>query len=63
MLEELKVKPYQAEGYLYLGELYADTGQKEKALETLNKAEGMFRQMGMDYWVARTEKVLEKLKG
>jgi len=62
LLEELQLKPVQAEGYLYLGDLYADTGQAEKALATLKKAEGMFREMGMDYWLARTEKALEKLK-
>jgi class 3 adenylate cyclase/tetratricopeptide (TPR) repeat protein len=61
-LEELQLKPYEAEGHLYLGELYADTGQKEKALEALNKAREMFQEMGMDYWLARTEKALEKLK-
>ena len=63
LLEELKTKPYPAEGYLYLGELYADTGRKEKALETLNRAKGMFREMGMDYWLAKAEKALEKLRG
>jgi class 3 adenylate cyclase/tetratricopeptide (TPR) repeat protein/ribosomal protein L40E len=63
MLEELKVKPYQAEGYLYLGELYSDMGQKEKALASLKKARQMCQEMGMDYWLARTEKALEKVKG
>jgi len=63
LLEELKIKPYQAEGHLYLGELYADTGQREKALETLKKAEAAFQQMGMDYWLRRTQEVLEGLKG
>jgi tetratricopeptide (TPR) repeat protein len=62
MLEELRLKPYQAHSYLNLGELYADMGREEKALETLKKAKGMFREMGMDYYLARTEKALEKLK-
>jgi len=62
ILEQLKLRTYQAEGYLCLGELYADSGQKEKALTTLRKAEGMFREMGMDYWLAKTEKALERLK-
>jgi tetratricopeptide (TPR) repeat protein len=57
--EELKIKTYYALGYYYLGELYADTGQKDKALETLKTAEGMFQDMGMDYWLAKTQKVLE----
>jgi len=62
MIEELKVKPYLAEGYLALGELYADTGQEERALEILKKAHGMFQDMGMDYWLARTQSALEKLQ-
>jgi tetratricopeptide (TPR) repeat protein len=63
MIEELKVKPYLAEGYLSLGELYADLGQKGKALETLGKAQRMFQEMGMDYWLLRTQKVLGSLQG
>ena len=52
-----------SEGYLYLGELYADTGRREKAIETLKKAEGAFKEMGMDYWVRRTQDVLERVEG
>jgi len=63
ILEELKLKPYQAEGHLFLGELYADMGQGEKALECLKKAETMFQEMGMDYWLRRTQSALERLKG
>jgi len=62
LLAELGLKPNQAEGFLSLGELYADTGQKEKALETLNKAKGMFTEMGMDYYLAKAGKALEKLE-
>jgi tetratricopeptide (TPR) repeat protein len=48
---ELKTKPAYAQGHLFLGELYAHSGQKEKALENLTKAEIMFQEMGMDYWL------------
>ncbi len=61
ILDELKIKPYYTRGYFYLGELYADAGQKEKALENLKKAEAMFQEMGMDYYLARTKKLLETL--
>ena len=61
--EELKAKPGFAWGYFYLGELYADTGHKEKALEALKKAEGMSQEMGMDYWLRRTQEVLERVEG
>lgn len=60
--DELKLKPYSSLAHLFLGELYADMGQREKALETLKKAQGMFQDMGMDYWLARTEKALERLQ-
>lgn len=62
-LEELKIVPIASVGYLHLGELYTDMGQREKALETLNKAESAFSRMGMDYWLHKTQKVLEKLQG
>jgi len=61
ILDELKLKPFSSQGYLYLGELYTDTGQRGKALETLIKIEGLFQEMGMDYWTSRTQSVLERL--
>lgn len=62
ILEELKIRPYCAQGYLFLGELYADRGQKEEALQNLKNAEGMFQQMDMDYWLAKTREVLGRVK-
>jgi tetratricopeptide (TPR) repeat protein len=61
ILNQIKARPWSAEGHLYLGELYAETGNREKALEYLNKASGMFQEMGMDYWLRRTQKVLSEL--
>jgi hypothetical protein len=63
MAEDLRIRPFQAYGHLYLGETYAIVGQKEKALASLKKAREMGQDMGMDYWLARTEKALEKLQG
>jgi len=63
IVEEEKLKPLASQGYLYLGELYADIGQREKALETLKKAEGMMQEMGMGYWLRRTQEVLERVEG
>jgi tetratricopeptide (TPR) repeat protein len=59
--EELKMKHFYAYGYLFLGELYTDKGQKDKALETLSTAEKLFQEMGMDYWLAKTHEIQEKL--
>jgi tetratricopeptide (TPR) repeat protein len=61
MLDDLETKPAYAVGCLNLGELYANAGQKEKALENLRKAESMFQEMGMDYWLVETRKVLAEL--
>ena len=36
-------------------------GHKDEALETLKKAEGAFREMGMYYWMRRKQSVLEGL--
>ena len=61
ILEELKLRPYQAQGYLFLGEHYADRGQKEEALENLKKAKEMSQKLGMEYWLAKTGGILEGL--
>jgi tetratricopeptide (TPR) repeat protein len=59
--EELGVPTYCGLGYLWLGEVYAESGRKDEALETLRRAEAMFQQMGMDYWLARAHEALGKL--
>ena len=56
--KELKIKAHYSLGYLYLGQLYLNAGEKEKAIDNLKKAEGMFREMGMDYWLTKTREVL-----
>ncbi|UCG82920.1 MAG: AAA family ATPase [Dehalococcoidia bacterium] len=61
--DESKRRPWRSIGYLFLGELYADTGQNKKAIEALKKAEGEFQEMGMDYWLRRTQEVLQRVKG
>jgi tetratricopeptide (TPR) repeat protein len=62
-LDERKERFYSARGRQLLGELYADTGQKEKALEALNKAEAEFKDMGMDYWLKKAQEVLARVEG
>jgi tetratricopeptide (TPR) repeat protein len=61
ILDEMNIKPWCSEGYLYLGELYADIGKREKALENLKRAEMLFEEMKMDYWLSRTRKVLARM--
>jgi hypothetical protein len=62
ILEELKIKPTPSIGFLFLGELYAHAGQKEKSLKNLMQAEGLFQEMEINYWLGRTKKTLEALK-
>ena len=41
-----------------LGELYADAERTAEACENLKKAERMFREMEMDYWLGKAQEVL-----
>ena len=61
LLEDMRLRPLYSVGYLRLGELYKDAGRIHEALESLKKAEGMFREMGMDYWLGKTQEVLARL--
>jgi len=61
--KELKIKAYYSLGHLYLGQPYVNAGKKEKAIDNLKKAEGMFREMGMDYWLAQAREVLGRVQG
>jgi tetratricopeptide (TPR) repeat protein len=61
-LEELKARPARAHAYYALGELYADSGQNERALEYLEKAGDMYREMGMEYYLRRAQSKLAKLQ-
>jgi len=56
--KELRIKANYSLGHLYLGELYLNAGKKEKAIDNLKKAEEMFREMGMDYWLGKAQEVL-----
>jgi len=59
--EELRLKCWYPLGYLFLGEVYADAGQKDKALEALKKAESMSEEMGIDYILVKTKDITERL--
>ena len=62
IFEELEMKLWIAQGRLFLSEIYDDMGHKAKALNNLKKAEKSFSEMGMDYWLQRTQGLLEKLQ-
>jgi tetratricopeptide (TPR) repeat protein len=61
MLEDLGLKPMYSQGYLFLCEVYSAMGKREDALESLKRAQSLFREMGMDYWLGKTQEVLARL--
>jgi hypothetical protein len=61
IVNELEMKPFEMIGYLYLGELFTDANEREKAQEILKRAKKAFQEMGMDYWLSRTRKVLARM--
>lgn len=61
ILEELELRALYAQGYHFLGELYAESGRNHKALEIMKNVENLFRVMGMQYWLNKTYEVLKSL--
>jgi class 3 adenylate cyclase/tetratricopeptide (TPR) repeat protein len=61
LLEQLEVRAEYSLGYLWLGEVHAELGRREEALENLKKAEGMFQDMGMDYWLGKAQEALARM--
>ena len=57
ILEQLRIKPCLAQGHLFLGELYKNTGQEEMSILNLKKAAEAFKEMGMNYWLAKSREV------
>ncbi|MDA8136924.1 MAG: AAA family ATPase [Desulfobacteraceae bacterium] len=61
VLNELGIILFCGWGYFWLGEIYAEAGRKEAALINLKKAETLFREMGMDYWLSKAQRLLDRL--
>ena len=61
ILKGLKARSLYSIGYLYLGELYLNADQKSKAIKSLNKAENLFDEMRMEYWLENTQEVQKGL--
>ncbi len=62
ILSKLGMKPYCAQGYFYLGELRVSTGKSQLGTKNLKKAERMFKEMGMEYWLRKTQEVLDRFE-
>ena len=61
ILSALDIKPDVSIAHLFLGELYWNLGRADKASGYLKEAAKMFEEMGMDYWLAKTQEVLARL--
>ncbi|MGD8255943.1 MAG: adenylate/guanylate cyclase domain-containing protein [Desulfobacterales bacterium] len=55
ILNARKIKPWSSIGYYILGKQQADIGIAEKAVSNLRKAEKLFKEMGMNYWVGKAQ--------
>jgi len=55
MATDLGMRPLAAHCHLGLGKLYRRTGKREQAQEHFITATTMYREMGMMYWLERTE--------
>jgi hypothetical protein len=54
ILEDRKIKPWSSIGYYILSMLQVHRGKTGQARIHLNKAERMFKTMGMNYWLELT---------
>jgi class 3 adenylate cyclase/tetratricopeptide (TPR) repeat protein/ribosomal protein L40E len=61
ILRALQTKPDVSIAYLFLGEIFWSLGLADKASSFLKKAAEMFEEMGMEYWLDKTQEILEQL--
>jgi tetratricopeptide (TPR) repeat protein len=64
ILEDCKLKPWSAIGYIHLGEFLANAGRKEEAMGSLQKAEALYQEMEItpqSHWLTLTKDALKKL--
>jgi hypothetical protein len=53
------MRPLVAHCHLGLGKLYRRTGDQARAHEHLTTATTMYREMGMDFWLAKADAARE----
>ena len=61
LAEELGMRPLAAHCHLGLGTLAGRMGDSKKACEDLSTAAGMYREMGMTFWLEKAEAALERI--
>jgi class 3 adenylate cyclase/tetratricopeptide (TPR) repeat protein len=57
--EELKLKSFCGIGYFRIGELYFQQGEHKNALKHLKIAQAMFKEMEINYWLNKTQSLLD----
>jgi tetratricopeptide (TPR) repeat protein len=65
ILEEQKLRAYSAQGYLFLGELLVDGGNRDAALESLKKAEALYLEMRVipqSHWLGRAQEAMGRVE-
>ncbi len=62
VLDRLKTRALHARGYLRLGEVYAATEQRKKALDNLRKAASAFEEMDMQHFLYKAQVALADLR-
>ena len=61
MAEQIGMRPIVAHCHLGLGKLYRRTGKPEQARAPLTTATTMYREMGMTYWMEKSEAEMREL--
>jgi len=56
------MRPLIAHCHLGLGKLSRRTGQREQALEHLDTATTMYREMGMTYWLEQVQREIKEFE-
>jgi class 3 adenylate cyclase len=59
--DEIGARAYSCMGYLWLGQHYANSGQRDKGLEHLTTARTMAEDMGTDFWRTLAQSSLDSL--
>jgi class 3 adenylate cyclase/tetratricopeptide (TPR) repeat protein len=57
ILNKLGMKPQIAQGYLVLGDIFHRGKDHKNAIENLARAEKMFKEMEMNFWLNQTQKL------
>jgi tetratricopeptide (TPR) repeat protein len=61
--QELGMRPLQAHCHLGLGTLYSERGEQALARQELSKAQALYRDMEMTFWIPSVEAALSQVEG